>query len=65
MSVCAAVEMSRGDDTVQLRYNGQLRVDLRRGTLPSHAAVRVGLLGEQRCPLVHRLRMESVIFGAI
>ena len=60
MCVCVAVEVSCYNDTVQLLDDGQLRVDLHRGTLSSHAAVRRRVLGEQRGALVHRPRLESV-----
>jgi len=56
--VCVGVEVSRGDDTVQLRHYSQLLVDLHRGTLSSHAAVRRRLLGEHRRALVHRQWLE-------
>jgi len=46
------------DHYVQLRADGKLRLDLRRGTLPSHTALLRRLLGEQRCPDLHRSRME-------
>jgi len=64
MCVCVVVEMSNGNDSVQLLDNSQLHVDLHRGTLPAHAAVRRRLLGEQRRPLVHRLRLELVIIAS-
>ena len=53
-----AVELSVGDESVELFNDGQLRVDLHRGSLPAHAALRRRLLREQRRSLVHRLRLE-------
>jgi len=58
--VCVAVEVSSYNDTVQLLDDGQLRVDLHRGALSSHAAVCRRVLGKQRGALVHRPRLESV-----